>query len=217
MGNQVDDRFVGLVFPLDEEASYIVSLDYEDSGYIEDDEAADWDAEGLLQGLKDGTEAANAERRRRGFEALTVTRWIEPPAYDVTAHRLVWSAEAVIKDRPDSDPTINYNTYVLGREGYFSANLITTASTVADDRRTATPLLQAVSFNDGQRYNDFNSSTDKIAAYGLTALIGGVAAKKLGLIAVATAFFLKFAKIIMVGVVGLGATLRSFWSRRKTR
>ena len=217
MGNQVDDRFVGLVFPLAEEASYFVSLDYEDSGYIEDDEAADWDADGLLQGLKDGTEAANAERRRRGFEALTVTRWIEPPSYDVTAHRLVWSAEAVVKDRPDPDPTINYNTYVLGREGYFSANLITTASTVADDRRTATPLLQAVSFNDGQRYNDFNSSTDKIAAYGLTALIGGVAAKKLGLIAVATAFFLKFAKIIMVGVVGLGATLRSFWSRRKTR
>jgi uncharacterized membrane-anchored protein len=216
MGNRVDDRFIGLVFPLSEETSYFVSLEYEESGYIEDDEAADWDADGLLQGLKDGTEAANAERRRRGFDALTVTRWIEPPSYDVAAHRLVWSAEAVVKDRPDPDPTINYNTYVLGREGYLSANLITTASTVAEDRRTAMPLLQAVSFNDGQRYQDFNSSTDKIAAYGLTALIGGVAAKKLGLIAVATAFFVKFAKIIVVGLAALGGTLKAFFSRRKT-
>src|SRR5262245_21102501 len=47
MGNRVDDRFIGLVFPLAEEASYFVSLDYEDSGYIKDDEAAEWDADGL--------------------------------------------------------------------------------------------------------------------------------------------------------------------------
>ncbi len=216
MGNRVDDRFIGLVFPLAEEASYFVSLDYEDSGYIEDDEAADWDADGLLKSLKDGTEAGNAERRRGGFDALTVTRWVEPPSYDGSAHRLVWSAEAVVKDRVDSDPTINYNTYVLGREGYFSANLITTASTVADDRRTATPLLQAVSFNDGKRYQDFNSSTDKVAAYGLTALVAGVAAKKLGLIAVAAAFFAKFAKLILVGAAGLAGGARAFFRKKST-
>ena len=215
MGNQVDDRFVGLVFPLTEEQNYLVSLDYEASGYIEDDEAAEWDADALLQGLKDGTEAANAERRRLGFEALTVTRWVEPPAYDATVHRLVWSAEAVVKERPDPDPTINYNTYVLGREGYFSANLITSASTVADDRRTAAPLLSAVSFSDGKRYQDFDSSTDKIAAYGLTALIGGVAAKKLGLIAVITAFVVKFSKVIILGAIGFAAAVRTFFAKRK--
>jgi uncharacterized membrane-anchored protein len=216
MGNRVDERFIGLVFPLAEEASYFVSLDYEGSGYIEDDEAADWDADGLLKSLKDGTEAGNAERRRRGFDELTVTRWVEPPAYDGSAHRLVWSAEAVVKDRADPDPTINYNTYVLGREGYFSANLITTASTVADDRRTAKPLLQAVSFNDGKRYQDFNSSTDKVAAYGLTALVAGVAAKKLGLIAVAAAFFAKFAKLILVGAAGLAGGARAFFRKKAT-
>jgi hypothetical protein len=49
------------VFPLTEEQDYFVSLDYEASGYIEDDEAAEWDADALLQGLKDGTEAANTD------------------------------------------------------------------------------------------------------------------------------------------------------------
>jgi uncharacterized membrane-anchored protein len=38
-----------------EELRYFVSLSYEPSGYIKDGEAADWDADALLQGLKDGT------------------------------------------------------------------------------------------------------------------------------------------------------------------
>ena len=49
--------------------------------------------------------------------------------------------------------------------------------------------MAAVKFNDGKRYTDFDSSTDKVAAYGLAALVAGVAAKKLGLLAIAGAFF----------------------------
>jgi uncharacterized membrane-anchored protein len=210
MGNRVDDRFIGLVFPLEEDSDFFVTLDFEDAGYIKDDEAAEWDADGLLQNLKDGTEAANEERERRGIDPIKVTRWVEPPHYDKTTHQLVWSAEAVLKNGVDPDPTINYNTYVLGREGFVSADLITTASTVEADRRVAAPVLAAVSFNDGKRYEDFNSSTDKIAAYGLTALIGGLAAKKLGLFAVLAAFAVKFAKVIVVGVVAFGAAARRF-------
>jgi uncharacterized membrane-anchored protein len=211
MGNSTDDRFLGLVLPLEKDSKYFVSVEYESAGYIKDDEAKEWDAAGLLQTLKDGTEAGNAERERRGIDPIKVTRWVEPPAYDSVTHRLVWSAEATLKNGTDPDPTINYNTYVLGREGYVSANLITTASTVETDRREAAPLLSAFAFNGGKRYEDFNSSTDKIAAYGLTALIGGIAAKKLGLLALGAAFFVKFAKIIIVGVVAVGAAARKFF------
>jgi len=211
MGNGTDDRFLGLVLPLRKDSHFFVSVEYENAGYIKDGEAKEWDAAGLLQTLKDGTEAANAERERRGIDPISVTRWIEPPAYDAATHRLVWSAEATLKNGTDPDPTINYNTYVLGREGYVSANLITTASTVETDRSIAAPLLSAFAFNGGKRYEDFNSSTDKIAAYGLTALIGGIAAKKLGLLALGAAFFVKFAKIIVVGVVAAGAAARKFF------
>jgi len=210
MGNRTDDRFLGLVLPLRKDSKFFVSVEYESAGYIKDDEAKEWDAAGLLQTLKDGTEAANAERERRGIDPIKVTRWVEPPAYDSATHRLVWSAEATLKNGTDPDPTINYNTYVLGREGYVSANLITTASTVDDDRSVAAPLLSAFVFNGGKRYEDFNSSTDKIAAYGLTALIGGIAAKKLGLLALGAAFFVKFAKVIIVAVVAVGAAARKF-------
>ncbi|HYL72066.1 MAG TPA: DUF2167 domain-containing protein, partial [Candidatus Dormibacteraeota bacterium] len=127
-------------------------------------------------------------------------------------HQLVWAAEARRKDRSDADPTINYNTYVLGREGYVSLNLITSASSVAHDKAAAHELLAAIAFDNGKRYGDFNSSTDKVAAYGLAALIAGVAAKKLGLLALLAAMAVKFAKVIALAVAGavvvLGKRLR---------
>jgi uncharacterized membrane-anchored protein len=195
LGNPTDDRLLGLIFPLDE-GDWFVSLDFDKAGYIKDDEARDWDAKTLLQSLKDGTEAGNDERRKLGLPAIEVTRWLEPPAYDAEHHRLVWSAEARSKDSPDADPSANYNTYVLGREGYIELNLITSQRTLLHDQRHAQRLLAAVQFNDGKAYRDFNASTDKIAAYGLAALVAGVAAKKLGLLAVAVAFIAKFAKLV---------------------
>ena len=47
----------------------------------------------------------------------------------------------------------------------------------------ARELLAALSFNEGKRYTDFNAATDRMAEYGLAALVGGMAAKKLGLLA----------------------------------
>jgi uncharacterized membrane-anchored protein len=72
-----------------------------------------------------------------------------------------------------------------------------------------------VSFAEGKRYADFDSSTDKVAAYGLAALVGGLAAKKLGLLAVAGVFIAKFFKIILVAVLAGGATLRKFFTRKQ--
>ena len=209
LGNPTDDRLLGLIFPLDQ-GDWFVSLDFDKAGYIKDDEARDWDAKALLQSLKDGTEAGNDERRKLGLPAVEVTRWIEPPAYDGEHHRLVWSAEARSKDTPDPDPSVNYNTYVLGREGYIELNLITSQRNILQDQRHAQRLLAAVQFNDGKAYRDFNASTDKIAAYGLAALVAGVAAKKLGLLAVAVAFIAKFAKLFIAGAMVLGGGL---WQR----
>lgn len=198
MGNSPGQSFLGLITPLGAAAGWFVTVNYESSGYIKDDDARHWDAQKLLQSLKDGTEAANAERVKMGVPALEVTRWIEPPAYQSASHELVWSAEARHKDGAVADPVVNYNTYLLGREGYLSLNLITSASAVESDKAAAHKLLAAVDFNSGKRYADFNSSTDKVAAYGLAALVAGVAAKKLGLLALLAATVVKFAKVFIV-------------------
>jgi len=214
MGNTIDDRFVGLVLPLSPD-QWFVAIEYEPSGYIEDSDARDWDADAMLEQLKEGTEAANAHRTEMGIPAIEVTRWIEPPNYDATTHELIWSAESRLKDASDDDPGVNYNTYVLGREGFVSLNLVTSAATVDADKPAAKALLMGTHFNDGKRYEDFDSSTDSVAAFGLAALVGGVAAKKLGLLAVAGAFFAKFAKLIAIGVAGAGAAIGKLWKRDK--
>jgi uncharacterized membrane-anchored protein len=215
LGNSTDDRFIGLIFPTaQQDANWFVTMDYEPSGYIKDDDAKEWDADELLQNLKDGTEAANEHRRDIGVTELEVTRWVERPAYDAQAHRLVWSAEAREKGVAEQDPTVNYNTYVLGRQGYVSLNLITNSSTVESDKPAAHQLLEAVNFNNGKRYDDFNESTDKVAAYGLASLVGGLAAKKLGLLAGLGVLIAKFAKVIIALVVGAGAAITKWFKGR---
>lgn len=214
LGNQTNENFLGLVFPLQDEATWFVSVDFEPSGYVKDDDAKHWDSDELLESLKEGTEQANEYRKEVGVAPIEVTRWVETPAYDSATHRLVWSAEAREKGGDDPDPTINYNTYVLGREGYISMNLITASSRIEQDKPSAHALLAAVGFVQGKRYEDFNASTDKVAAYGLAALVGGIAAKKLGLLAVAAAFFAKFAKLIIVGIAALGGVVAKFFRRK---
>ena len=210
MGNSVDARLLGLVFPAGD-GDWMMVAEYEPSGYVKDDDARDWNVDDLFQSLKDGTDEANKERRERGFPELEIIGWAERPNYDAATHRLIWSLSAKHKGASDEGPqTINYNTYALGREGYVSLNLITDSQAVAQDKQHAQALLAALNFNDGKRYADFDASTDRVAEYGLAALVGGMAAKKLGFFAVLVAFFAKFAKVILLGgaaVVGLAVKL----------
>src|SRR5215831_19057785 len=185
LGNTVNgDAHQGLVVSLDANASWIVVVRY----------------------IKDGNDEANKNRAERGFPEVQIIGWVEKPIYDSATRRLVWSLQSKLKGESDSQPTgINYNTYALGRDGYFSLNLLTSSDVVATEKSVAHKLLAGLTYNDGKRYEDFNPSTDHIAAYGIAALVGGIAAKKLGLLALIGAFALKFAKLIVVGVAAVGA------------
>ncbi|MDQ0084758.1 MULTISPECIES: DUF2167 domain-containing protein [Variovorax] len=197
MGNRTDDTFVGVVFPADD-ADWMAVVKFVKEGYIKDDDAKDWNADDLLKSLKEGTEAANEERAKRGIPAIEVTGWAQKPQYEAASHRLVWSALSQRKGSTDGNQGVNYNTYALGREGYLSLNLITNAKDLDKYKPDASKLLGAIQYDDGKKYADFNSSTDKVAAYGLAALVAGVAVKKLGLFAIALAFLAKFAKLAVV-------------------
>lgn len=214
MGNGEDPRLLGLIESLGDDP-WVVVARWEPSGYIRDDDARDWDVEALHRSLKEGTEAANEERRQRGFPALEVMDWIERPHYDGGTHRLVWSLAARSQGDATGAPfSVNYNTYALGREGYVSLNLITGSDRIAQDRAAAHTLLASLDFRPGKTYADFNADTDHVAEYGLAALVAGVAAKKLGLFAVAAAFLAKFAKVGLLALVGGGAALRRFLRRK---
>jgi uncharacterized membrane-anchored protein len=217
LGNTVsEDSFVGLIMGLGQDDAWIVVTRYIKEGYIKDDDAKSWNADDLLQQLKDGTAEANRDRAARGFPEVEILGWVERPGYDAATHRLVWSLLSKSKGEPDDAAKgINYNTYALGRDGYFSLNLLTSSDRVEADKPVAHGLLANLAYTLGKRYEDFNAGTDRVAAYGLAALVGGaVLAKKLGLFAIIVAFAAKFAKVIAIAAIALGAGVMKFFRRK---
>ncbi|MDD5035312.1 MAG: DUF2167 domain-containing protein, partial [Methylococcaceae bacterium] len=182
MGNRVNDSFIGLILPEDKEADWIISVSFEKSGYIKDDDAKNWNVDDMYKHLQESAQEMNKVRAERGIPGLKVMAWAERPDYDPASHRLVWSLavsnEGASADEPQS---VNYNTYALGRDGFFSLNLVTTLDDIENRKPMAKTLLSSLDFNPGKRYEEFNAETDHTAEFGLAALVGGaLAAKKLG-------------------------------------
>jgi len=216
MGNPgTDPQLQGLVFPRGG-GEWFMTVRFEPAGYVKDDDAKDWNADDLLKSFREGTEASNEERAKMGVPALEIIGWAERPAYDAATHRLVWAMSSRHKgEAADAPQGVNYNTYALGREGFFSMNLVTGLAELPADKPKAHALLAALDYKQGKRYADFDAKTDHVAEYGLAALVVGVAAKKLGFIALALAFFAKFAKVILLGAAVLGGGFMKFFRRRK--
>ena len=214
-GNKVSADPVGLVLGTRDQDDWAVVIRFVKEGYIKDDDARDWKADELLSGIREGNESSNEDRRARGFTEIEIVGWITPPAYDATTHRLVYSLAQKQKGAPESTPEgVSFNTYALGRNGYFTLNLLTSRKTVDQDKIAAASLLSALDYDEGNRYTDFNASTDHVAAYGLAALVGVVAVKKLGLLALAGVFVLKFAKIGAIGLAALAFVGAKLFKRR---
>ena len=217
MGNPGKDaRLQGLIVPADGEG-WFMTVRYESSGYVKDDDARDWKVDELLKSFQEGTEASNEERQKMGVPQIEVLGWAEKPAYDANTHRLAWAMSSREKGAPaNADQGVNYNTYALGRVGYFSMNLVTDLKDLPAHKPAAQSLLAALDYKPGKRYADFDAKTDHVAEYGLAALVVGVAAKKLGLIALALGFFAKFAKIILLGLALLGGGALKLFKRKPT-
>ena len=212
IGNTPGADQIGIVTTLGNE-EWIVSVRWVPDGYVRDDEARDMKPDEVLANLRDGAEEANKDRSARGFPELELTGWVQPPSYDAATHQLQWALGVQRKGQPDAS-SINLNTRALGRDGYLSLNLVTSRNEIAQYRPVVGKLLAGLQYNEGKRYGDFNGSTDRIAEYGLLGLIGVVAAKKLGLIALAGVFVLKFAKVGLLALAGIGLTARRLLRRQ---
>lgn len=218
MGNLYNDDLLGLVVSKNEADEYLVTLRYEDSGYIKDDESLD--GEELLESIQEGEEEYNAERKKLGFTPIHAAGWDEPPHYDKQKHELIWGLRIEATD----GGSINYNTRILGRSGFISLNLVTDKQHLAEYKPAGALLLSKTGFEPGKRYADFNSSTDKVAEYGLTGLVLGGAglglakAAKIGLLAkfgkVLIGLLIAGKKLIVIGAIALGALIKSLLKKK---
>jgi uncharacterized membrane-anchored protein len=209
-GSFDNEGVLGVVMSQDEKQSWGIILDYQEAGYVKDDEKLD--AGELLKAIRQGTEEGNKERVAHGFPELHVGDWSESPRYDHATHRLLWALPAT----STNGTTINYNTRVLGRRGFVSLNLLSGADRIATEKSNAATMLAATTFKSGARYEDFDKKKDKVAEYGLMGLIlggAGIAAAKVvkvGLLAGLLKFLIAGWKIIAAFFIAIGAGIKRF-------
>lgn len=207
LGNTVDNTEVGLVTPTAEDQDWFLVFEYHPEGYVKDDDRDEIDKDALLETYRRGTEEANAERKKHGIPGLHVSGWFEEPRYDERTHNLVWALRA---KSDDGSEVVNYNVRLLGREGYMSATLVDAPDNLAHSKNEVAQLLKQFAYKKGKSYAEFVSG-DKVAEYGLVALVAGgagAAASKLGLFAVLAKFFGKLGKAAVFLVVGALAGLK---------
>jgi uncharacterized membrane-anchored protein len=206
-GNPPDADVLGMVVPrggdLLDDKGWAVVVTYADEGYVSDEDAAKIDYSEMLQEMKDGTEESNAERREAGYGSIDLIGWAEPPHYDVQAKKLYWAKELAFEG--SENHTLNYDIRVLGRRGYLSLNAVAGMGEIGQVRAGMQQLLPTVEFDQGARYADYDSSTDKTAAYGLAALVGGGIAAKAGLFGKIGVLLLGLKKLLIPLVLVIAA------------
>jgi len=206
-GNPPSGKELGFLSPKD--MGWFVVFEFDSIGYIEKAEEEELDAEDLLDTIKKGNEQANELRKQRGWSTLSVDGWLKEPNFDPSSKNLQWA----IKGTSQGKPVVNFNTRLLGRRGVMAVNLVTDPYKLEGTIPVVKKLLGGYTFVDGERYAQYEEG-DKIAKYGLAALIAGGGAAlgaKLGLFAIIAKFFKSFWKLILVGVAVFFGAIRKLF------
>jgi uncharacterized membrane-anchored protein len=178
---------LGMVGSADPKDHFSIMLRYTENGYVEDNDGDKLNADEILKSFKEGTEQQNEERKKRNIAPMHVVGWDVAPRYEKAKHVVIWSLKGEVEG--EADPIVNYNTRVLGRKGVLEVNLICDQKDVEKYKPEVGKILDNLTYSNGQRYEDHQSG-DKISAGGIAALVvGGIALKKLGVLAFLASFF----------------------------
>jgi uncharacterized membrane-anchored protein len=202
--NPITGREMGFVAPAGED--WFAVFEFDDVGYVKDDEKDSLDQNALLDSIRQGTEAGNKERVKRGWPTMTILGWETPPRYNDTTHNLEWAIRAT----SEGAPVVNHNTRLLGRGGVMEVTLVTNPATLKETLPKFKTMLEGFEFKQGHQYAEFRKG-DRTAAYGLTGLIvgGGTAAL------VKTGAFKWIWKALVAGAAAVAALFKKLFSRNK--
>jgi uncharacterized membrane-anchored protein len=216
-GNLPGSKYLGSLFPAGTGAttdgSFAVLISYTDDGHVDDDDAEDIDYAEMLTKMKEGSEEESAERQKQGLSPLHLVGWAEPPHYDKSAKKLYWAKE-LDAGRPEHE--LNYDIRVLGRKGVLQLSALASLKDLGMVKAEMPKVLKAVEFNQGSRYADFDPDVDKVAEYGLGALVAGTIVAKTGLFKVLIGALIAGKKLVLAGIVAIGAVVKKFLGKKDT-
>lgn len=182
-------------------------FEYDEVGYVKDDEKAALDADKILASLREGNEAGNEMRRERGWETLDLVGWERPPFYDPATNNLTWATRV---RAAGGDESINHSVRLLGRGGVMKVDLVVAPDAYAASMPAFDGLVASHEFNAGLKYAEWREG-DKVAAYGLTALVAGGA----GALAMKSGLLGKLWKVIAAAGVALVAGIRKLFGKKE--
>lgn len=176
-------------------------------GYVKDDEKDELDPDELMNSIREGTKEANKERANMGVAPMHIKGWYKKPYYDEATHNLEW----IIIGESEGVENLNVNTRILGRKGVMTVTLITSPQTIARDLTVYRDWLKGFDFQPDQKYGEYRAG-DKVAEYGLMALVAGGGAAMLA----KGGFFKSFWKLIVAGLAAAGAFIKKFFRKKQS-
>jgi uncharacterized membrane-anchored protein len=204
--NPITGQEVGTLAPEVEDVRWFIVFEWNDMGYVPDDDADELDADALLSSIRESTEAANEERRERGWATMEIVGWQEEPHYDEGTNNLTWA----IIGRSGESQNVNRIVKLLGRRGVMTATLVTDVDVLNVATVETDQLIGGYRFRPGSTYAEYVPGTDRLAEVGLGALIvggAGAALIKSGLLA-------RFWKLIVAGLAVIGGGLSKLFGRK---
>jgi len=192
--------------------AWVVTIDYEENGYVKDNDASKINYDDLLKQMQKGIAENNKQRQAQGYPAITLVGWAAPPHYDAATHKLYWAKD--IKFEGTSEDTLNYSIRMLGRKGVLELNAVSSIDQFSEIDRQTPQILSMVDFKEGSRYADFDPKVDKVATYGIAALVAGGIAAKLGLFKLLIPALLAAKKLIVIGVIAVGTFFKKMFGRK---
>lgn len=215
-GNPPGNTSLGMLVPSGTSVfapeSWAVVIQYDQDGHVDDADAAKIDYAKMLRDLQRQTREDNEEREKAGYAPVELVGWAETPSYDSISHKLYWAKD--LRFGSGTVRTLNYNVRVLGRRGVLVLNAVATMDLLQPVKAGMANVITFVDFNEGHRYGDFVAGSDKVAGYGIAALIAGGLAAKAGFFKLLIAGILALKKVLIVAVVAVGAWLKRVFGRK---
>jgi uncharacterized membrane-anchored protein len=213
-GNPPRQDVLGMLFPEPNgpysDSSFAFIITYKAIGFVKDEDADKIDYDQMLNDMQKEEKEVNIERKKNGYSTIHIVGWAQKPFYDKSNKVLHWAKELEFGDQEYH--TLNYEIRILGRKGILSMNAVAGMHELPLVKKDIDKVLHMAAFTDGNKYGDFDSKIDNVAAWTIGGLVAGKVLAKVG----AFAFFAKFFKAILVGIVALFGAIAKFFKRKKT-
>jgi uncharacterized membrane-anchored protein len=190
----------------------LIVFDWQPEGYVSSDDWADVDATAMLRTITEHTATENIEREKRHLSDLTIAGWLKEPTLDRASNTAFWTIEV----QDSGKALVNSTALRLARQGYERIVWVADKARYGNSTVLQT-MLTANDFPIGTRYVD-HATGDKMAGYGVAALVATVAGAKVAKAAGFVGLLVLLKKAWLIPVVLFGAFRRKivgFFKRSK--